>query len=57
LDAAAGVVRVRQQLSLSLFTNFENFSTFRPAALHEDLATVMFDQLKAWATALKPLRK
>jgi hypothetical protein len=49
---------VRQQLSFSMFTDFENFSTFRPiAAIHDDAATVMFDQLEAWSAALKPLRK
>jgi hypothetical protein len=31
-------------------------ATFRPAALHDDLASAMFDQLEAWAGALKPLR-
>ncbi len=51
------IAHVRQQLSFSLFTDFENFSIFRPAALHDDAATVLFDQLEAWATALKPLRK
>jgi hypothetical protein len=40
-----------------MFTDFENFSIFRPAALHDDAATIMFDQLEAWARALKPLRK
>ena len=51
------IAHVRQQLSFSMFTDFENFSVFRPAALHDDAATVMFDQLEAWAGALKPLRK
>jgi NAD(P)H-dependent FMN reductase len=52
------IAHVRQQLSFSMFTDFENFSTFRPvAATHDDGATVMFDQLEAWAGALKPLRK
>jgi NAD(P)H-dependent FMN reductase len=51
------IAHVRQQLSFSMFTDFENFSTFRPAALHDDAATIMFDQLEAWAEALKPLRK
>ena len=51
------IAHVRQQLSFSMFTDFENFSVFRPAALHDDAATVMFDQLEAWARALKPLRK
>jgi hypothetical protein len=26
-------------------------------AIHDDAATMMFDQLEAWAGALKPLRK
>ena len=52
------IAHVRQQLSFSMFTDFENFSTFRPtAAIHDDAATVMFDQLEAWSAALKPLRK
>jgi len=52
------IAHVRQQLSFSMFTDFENFFTFRPvAAIHDDAATVMFDQLEAWAGALKPLRK
>jgi NAD(P)H-dependent FMN reductase len=51
------IAHVRQQLSFSMFTDFENFSTFRPAALHDDSAAILFDQLEAWASALKPLRK
>jgi NAD(P)H-dependent FMN reductase len=52
------IAHVRQQLSFSMFTDFENFSIFRPvAAIHDDAAAVMFDQLEAWAAALKPLRK
>jgi len=52
------IAHVRQQLSFSMFTDFENYSTFRRvAAIHDDAAEVMFDQLEAWAGALKPLRK
>jgi NAD(P)H-dependent FMN reductase len=51
------IAHVRQQLAFSMFTDFENFSDFRPAELHDDLANTMFDQLEAWARALKPLRK
>ena len=52
------IAHVRQQLSFSMFTDFEAFTTFRPvAAIHDDAAAVMFDQLEAWAAALKPLRK
>jgi hypothetical protein len=51
------IATVRQQLSFSLFTDFENFAAFTPAALHNDAATTLFDQLESWAGALKPLRE
>jgi NAD(P)H-dependent FMN reductase len=47
---------VRQQLAFSLFTDFEDFTTFSPAALHKDGAAIMFAQLESWAGALKTLR-
>jgi NAD(P)H-dependent FMN reductase len=51
------IAHVRQQLSFSLFTDFENFSEFKPGAQHEESAKVLFDQLEAWAAALKPVRE
>lgn len=50
------VATVRAQVALSLFTDFENFSTFKPQALHDRSMTAMFDQLVAWGGALKTLR-
>jgi NAD(P)H-dependent FMN reductase len=50
------IAHVRQQLSFSLFTDFENFSVFKPAELHDATPTVLFDQLEAWAGALKTIR-
>lgn len=50
------IAHVRQQLSFSLFTDFENFSEFAPGDQHLESAQTMFDQLEAWAGALKPLR-
>lgn len=50
------VADVRQQVALSLFTDFENFTTFKPAPLHEKSLNTMLDQLIAWSAALKPLR-
>jgi NAD(P)H-dependent FMN reductase len=50
------IAGVRQHLSFSLFTDFENFTAFSPAPLHQDMAAVLFGQLEAWAAALKPLR-
>jgi len=51
------VADVRAQVALSLFTDFENFSTFNPAPMHERSVTVMLDQVIAWGGALKTLRK
>lgn len=50
------MAHVRQQLSFSLFTDFENFSVFNPAALHNDAAAVLLTQLESWAGALKAIR-
>jgi NAD(P)H-dependent FMN reductase len=50
------IAGVRQHLSFSLFTDFENFTAFSPAPSHQDMAAVLFGQLEAWAAALKPLR-
>lgn len=56
ISAELQIADVRQQLSFSLITDFENFSVFKPGAWSEDMATVMFDQVEAWAGALKQLR-
>lgn len=50
------VATVRAQVALSLFTDFENFSVFKPAAHHEAEVKRMLDQLVAWGNALKTLR-
>lgn len=47
---------VRQQLSFSLFHDFENYSVFAPGEQHLQSVAVMFGQIEAWAGALKPLR-
>lgn len=51
------VADVRNQVALSLFTDFENFSQFKPAPHHEKSLNGMLDQLIAWAGALKTLRR
>jgi NAD(P)H-dependent FMN reductase len=48
---------VRQQVTLSLLTEFENFSVFRPAEYNVATLNTMLDQLVAWTTALAPLRQ
>jgi NAD(P)H-dependent FMN reductase len=54
--AEVQVATVRNQVALSLFTDFENYTTFKPAAHHEKSVGAMLDQLIAWGGALKPLR-
>jgi NAD(P)H-dependent FMN reductase len=51
------VADVRAQVALSLFTDFENFSTFKPAPMQEQALRTMLDQLVAWGGALKTLRQ
>jgi NAD(P)H-dependent FMN reductase len=56
ISAELQLADVRQQLSFSLFTDFENFSAFTPGPQHTSAASVLFDQVEAWAGALKTLR-
>ena len=50
------VATVRAQVLLSLFTDFENFSSFKPGAHQEKALDAMLEQLIPWAEALKALR-
>lgn len=50
------VADVRAQVMLSLYTDFENFTTFKPAAFHEKAVNAMLDQLVSWGRALKTVR-
>jgi NAD(P)H-dependent FMN reductase len=47
---------VRQQVALSLVTEFENFSTFRPGDYNRTALNTLLDQVVTWSTALAPLR-
>jgi NAD(P)H-dependent FMN reductase len=50
------IATVRSQVGLSLFTDFENFSVFKPAEIQEKNVNNMLDHLIAWSGALQPLR-
>ncbi len=50
------VADVRAQVMLSLFTDFENYTTFKPAPHHEKSVNAMLNQVIAWGGALKVLR-
>jgi Predicted flavoprotein len=51
------VAHVRSELSLSLNTDFEDFSIFRPNPDHEETLNRMLDELIAWSGALRGLRE
>jgi NAD(P)H-dependent FMN reductase len=51
------VADVRSQVALSLFTDFENYTTFTPGPQHINTLTTMLDQVVAWSGALATLRK
>lgn len=51
------IADVRAQLALSLYTDFENFAAFRPAAHHEQTLASLARQLIDWGTALQQLRR
>ncbi|GIF15661.1 NADPH-dependent FMN reductase [Actinoplanes teichomyceticus] len=57
IAAELQMATVRSQVALSLFTDFENFSTFRPTANHDAAMNTMFEQLVSWSTAMKTVRE
>ncbi|GAA2525206.1 NAD(P)H-dependent oxidoreductase [Pilimelia columellifera] len=57
IAAELQMATVRAQVSLSLFTDFENFSTFTPAGHHEMAMNNLFDQLISWSRAMKSTRE
>ncbi len=50
------IADVRAQVLLSLRTDFENYTTFKPDPAHLSELATMLDQLSAWSKALAPLR-
>jgi NAD(P)H-dependent FMN reductase len=51
------IADVRAQVMLSLFTDFENFTIFKPGPNQEKAVNAMLDQVIAWGGALQSLRK
>jgi NAD(P)H-dependent FMN reductase len=50
------VADVRAQVTLSLFTDFENYNILKPAPRQEAAANTLFEEVVAWSGALKTLR-
>jgi len=51
------VATVRQTLTLSMLTEFENFRTFAPGEYQIGFLNTLFDQLISWSQALEGVRK
>jgi NAD(P)H-dependent FMN reductase len=59
LRLIAGELRladVRAQVTLSLVTEFENYTVFKPGAYQLDALSATLEQVVEWSEALKPLR-
>jgi NAD(P)H-dependent FMN reductase len=50
------IADVRTHVALSMFTDFENWSVFKPQDLHLTNLNQMLDQLNSWSKALKTVR-
>src|SRR5258706_855410 len=50
------VAGVRAQVALSMFTAFENFSTFKPGPQQETAVNAILDDLIPWGQALQTMR-
>src|ERR1700720_3093530 len=50
------IAGVRAQVALSMFTDFENFTTFKPHEKHDKSVHLMADEVIAWGGVLKALR-
>ena len=57
ITAELQIADVRAHVSLSLYTDFENFTIFKPAASHATQVNLMLDQVVAWGSALKTMRE
>jgi NAD(P)H-dependent FMN reductase len=55
--AEVQIATVRNQVLLSMFTDFESFRVFKPGPQQKTSVDAMLDQLIAWGGALKTLRK
>ncbi|WP_449372350.1 NADPH-dependent FMN reductase [Arthrobacter psychrolactophilus] len=51
------VAHVQKTGMFSLFTDFENFSTFKPSEQQAASVAPMFDQLISWTNAMKTVRE
>jgi hypothetical protein len=51
------VADVRAQVLLSMFTDFENFTIFKPHDQHDKAVHAVADEVIAWGEVLKQMRE
>ncbi|MEZ0108536.1 NAD(P)H-dependent FMN reductase [Catenulispora sp. EB89] len=54
--SAVKIAHVHQQLSFSVFTDFDEAGAFTPDPRNEQAMKTQFDQVESWARALKTVR-
>ena len=54
--AEVKIATVRAQVGFSLYTDFEDFSIFKPHSRHESSVNTMLDEVSAWGGAMRTLR-
>ncbi|MGW4767331.1 NADPH-dependent FMN reductase [Nocardia sp. NPDC004278] len=54
---ALGMADVSNQVTISVLTDFENYTTFTPGDRHAAALSTLLDQVVAWSRALAPLRQ
>lgn len=54
--AEVQVADVRAHVSMSMYTDFENWSVLKPDPRHQQQLSVMLDQLVAWSRAMQGVR-
>ena len=56
IAAEVRMADVRSQVALSMFTDFEQMRTFKPADLHLASLNATFEDVVSWSNVLEPLR-
>lgn len=54
--SALQIAHVHQQVSFSLFTDFQDLTEFAPSARHEASVVTLFDEVESWSRALATVR-
>ncbi len=57
ITAGLQLAGVRTQVSLSLATDFADFTTFTPGNHHNTMLSKLLTEVITWAHALAPLRR